>query len=763
MVKRWVSVDDNYALPTAVQNALDTRINTLISGSGSGAQWYSGGGAPATGTGVLGDWYLNTLNGAVYEKTGTTTWTLRTNITGPQGSAGLTGGTGTQGSRWYSGGGVPAGATGIISDWYLNVTNGDVYEKTGATTWTFRDNITGPQSPLLRNTRVGVQVHANTGEDGTTNHFNAHRTLENSLGVTFDQFSYYMTINSTTSYSGVAEYTNAIGALLASDPSRHVMLVLENFCAHPTRNGNLYDTTVALANPTDQFTINTKALADAIVSIGYQERVHIALMHECNAGGEPWQIYVDTVEALGNTSALFISAYQGIVNMMRGRGVTADFIQWFLTSNSGGGTADYSVHYAGDNYVSTIGLTYYNRCGLVSSGYQYWEPIGHSLREPMRMIERMSARPVWICESSCVSETTDTTKSWFGKSKAEWLASALRMLRTGDFPRIELWTLFLVDVSATETGRNWTLETAEQQRVVALEIKKLGRPDPYRVGDPSWEWSRNLLPPTVEFPSSTALWTSSGATLAIDPSQPWELDVGVGSLKVTRTASTLSTSTSNYARYSPPDDSYYISADSYVLSFWAKCSVDDFKIAAGIRQVSSPTNYIGDDNIKLSPSWRHYVVQIGSGTSRSGGWRIPFFGVGANSVTADIYFTGIRFSRGVRPGPPVDRILQKRTGILVDGATITPTVEVTEIGKVTLAGNRTLATPAGTPVDGQDYWLHVKQDATGTRTLTLSAGYAVSPDVPFTLSTAANLTDVARFTYDSTSAKWRLMSLLHGF
>jgi hypothetical protein len=43
-----------------------------------------------------------------------------------------------------SGSGVPSSGVGVVSDWYLNTSNGDVYEKTGASTWTLRDNITGP-------------------------------------------------------------------------------------------------------------------------------------------------------------------------------------------------------------------------------------------------------------------------------------------------------------------------------------------------------------------------------------------------------------------------------------------------------------------------------------------------------------------------------------------------------------------------------------------------------------------------------------------
>jgi hypothetical protein len=60
-------------------------------------------------------------------------------LPGPQGIQGI------QGSLWYSGSGVPSAAAHRVGDWYLNVANGDVYEKTGEATWTVRDNLTGPQ------------------------------------------------------------------------------------------------------------------------------------------------------------------------------------------------------------------------------------------------------------------------------------------------------------------------------------------------------------------------------------------------------------------------------------------------------------------------------------------------------------------------------------------------------------------------------------------------------------------------------------------
>lgn len=132
-----------------------------------GEKWFSQSGAPASGTGIIGDWSLDVTAGDIYEKTTSTVWTLRGNIRGPQGMTGPTGSTGAQGPQgndgptgptgatgatgqaevWYSGAGAPSGATGAVGDWYLNQTNGDVYEKTGASTWTARANIAGPSGP----------------------------------------------------------------------------------------------------------------------------------------------------------------------------------------------------------------------------------------------------------------------------------------------------------------------------------------------------------------------------------------------------------------------------------------------------------------------------------------------------------------------------------------------------------------------------------------------------------------------------------------
>jgi len=59
-------------------------------------------------------------------------------VTGPAGAPGA------DGNRWFSGAGAPAGGLGNDDDLYLNLTNGDVYEKSGGS-WSVVGNIKGPQ------------------------------------------------------------------------------------------------------------------------------------------------------------------------------------------------------------------------------------------------------------------------------------------------------------------------------------------------------------------------------------------------------------------------------------------------------------------------------------------------------------------------------------------------------------------------------------------------------------------------------------------
>jgi len=88
---------------------------------------------------------------------------------------------------------------------------------------------------------------------------------------------------------------------------------------------------------------------------------------------------------------------------------------------------------------------------------------------------------------------------------------------------------------------------------------------------------------------------------------------------------------------------------------------------------------------------------------------------------------------------------------LTDGSTINWNALTSPVAKVTLGGNRTIASASAT-VAGQFVSLLVIQDGTGSRTVTWNAAYEFASDTAPTLTTTANLGDLFVFRYNG--AKW---------
>ena len=87
---------------------------------------------------------------------------------------------------------------------------------------------------------------------------------------------------------------------------------------------------------------------------------------------------------------------------------------------------------------------------------------------------------------------------------------------------------------------------------------------------------------------------------------------------------------------------------------------------------------------------------------------------------------------------------------LTDGASIAWNLNTQQVAVVTLGGNRALAAPSN-QVAGGTYVLIVKQDGTGSRTLSFDSTYKFPGGVDPTLSTGASDVDVLSFVSDGTS------------
>jgi len=120
-------------------------------------------------TGGVDTWYKVTNASATWYSLsvdGGATWSeafLLSGIPGLDGAPGAAGTPGTNGSKWLQGTTVPATGLGVIGDWYLRTTNYDIYEKTGASTWTPRGNLEGAQGPAGADGKVQqVQIGGGT-------------------------------------------------------------------------------------------------------------------------------------------------------------------------------------------------------------------------------------------------------------------------------------------------------------------------------------------------------------------------------------------------------------------------------------------------------------------------------------------------------------------------------------------------------------------------------------------------------------------------
>jgi hypothetical protein len=100
---------------------------------------------------------------------------------------------------------------------------------------------------------------------------------------------------------------------------------------------------------------------------------------------------------------------------------------------------------------------------------------------------------------------------------------------------------------------------------------------------------------------------------------------------------------------------------------------------------------------------------------------------------------------------------------LTDAATIAVDASSGNDFRVTIAGNRTMGTPANA-ANGQQIIFQVTQGSGGPFTLTWGSGYEFSSDLPQpSLSTTAGQTDLLGFIYNAAKDIWLLAAFVNGF
>jgi hypothetical protein len=107
--------------------------------------------------------------------------------------------------------------------------------------------------------------------------------------------------------------------------------------------------------------------------------------------------------------------------------------------------------------------------------------------------------------------------------------------------------------------------------------------------------------------------------------------------------------------------------------------------------------------------------------------------------------------------------ITKRTVSITNSATPTPNSDTTDIYLVTaLAQTATFGAPTGTPTEGQQLIIRIKDNATA-RSLAWNAIYRASSDLALPTTTIVSKTVYLGFMYNSTDSKWDLLSRLNNF
>jgi hypothetical protein len=113
---------------------------------------------------------------------------------------------------------------------------------------------------------------------------------------------------------------------------------------------------------------------------------------------------------------------------------------------------------------------------------------------------------------------------------------------------------------------------------------------------------------------------------------------------------------------------------------------------------------------------------------------------------------------------PDDSGLNPGVVALTYASTVTTDASQGSIFDLTLTGNVTLANPTN-PVDGKTIRWRIRQDGTGSRTVTLGNKFVIpsSATSPLPFSTAANKMDILAATYHAGRDKWDIVAFVPGY
>lgn len=576
----------------------------------------------------------------------------------------------------------------------------------------------------LRHVQFGVW-HTATPNPTTTALLASVTAFSQQTGATFTYVNVYANLSTATIASAVIPALNS---------GYRVLFFLQMQQGEST---GVLDTIIAsLQSRSGTYFSKLAAVYDAMIADGRAEQVVLCLFHECNDGTSVWQSFYP-----GNSIAKLQQAYRLAIDLAREKGLASKFAQVYTRKNSGTHYEPFSQFYLGDAYIDYVGIADYNRKGVSYTGWYY---PGVGLRAAYRQVAEMSSRPIFLSESNSVP----TQGSY---SRAQWLTDYARMLMSPEFSRVEIFSLFSEDKSASGSG-NWLIQSSEDIAAVGEMYRIFRGRSQQGLPHANRPVGKNILPLSTTDTTTNWLKLGSGTTLSTTTDVPDWCDPSERAIVFAKPATTVVNPEDASFYYVPSDTSFWIPDKPYVVSFYAKSSAPNTQVGVGVRQHATPFETTADFSLRLQNYWQRFEVPIVAAMTAVNGIRLPWFAVGLVAEAVSIYVTGVKVEYGSWSTPHVSRKItgqpQLRVTALTDGATLTPNCDIADAISATIAGNRTVAAPVGVPSDGQRLHFRIRQDAVGGRTLAWNAAYRFGTDVPVpTLSIAAAKTDYVEFAY----------------
>jgi len=134
----------------------------------AGSTVLSGNGVPAAATGVIGDFYLDLATSNFYGPKKADGWGvafLLKGQTGATGNTGAVGNTGAPGSQIISGTGIPDAVTGTVGDYFLDKTSYNLYGPKVATGWGTALSLKGTANVIYSGWNVAKNFRDTTSDN----------------------------------------------------------------------------------------------------------------------------------------------------------------------------------------------------------------------------------------------------------------------------------------------------------------------------------------------------------------------------------------------------------------------------------------------------------------------------------------------------------------------------------------------------------------------------------------------------------------------